>query len=330
MRLAVAGASGFLGSALVPVLRADGHQVLRLVRRQPRDPDEVRWDPGTGRLDLDALTGLDGAINLAGAPIGAQRWTPEYKQVIRDSRVDATAALATALAGLDPAPRVLLAGSAAGYYGDTGTVPVDESAPAGATFLAGVARDTEAATAPAAAAGVRVAFLRTGIVLHPGGGSLARVFPLLRLGLGGPLGSGRQYWSWISLPDELRAIRFLLTAEGLAGRSTSPPPTRCPTGRSSPPSGEPCTAPPSCGCPPECCERPSASSPGRPCRASGCCPAASSTPGSPSTTPTSPAQPGRWRPDPDSGGSRSVMRCLDGRMSCPAAAAGGQIGTQRG
>ena len=217
MRLAVAGASGFLGSALVPVLRADGHQVLRLVRREPRDPDEVRWDPGTGRLDLDALTGLDGAINLAGAPIGARRWTPEYKQVIRDSRVDTTAALATALAGLDPAPRVLLAGSAAGYYGDTGTVPVDESAPAGVTFLAGVARDTEAATAPAVAAGVRVAFLRTGIVLHPGGGSLARVFPLLRLGLGGSLGSGRQYWSWISLPDELRAIRFLLTADGLAG-----------------------------------------------------------------------------------------------------------------
>ena len=217
MRLALAGGSGFLGSALVPVLRADGHQVLRLVRRQPRAADEVRWDPGAGEVDLDALAGVDAAINLAGAPIGARRWTAGYKGVIRDSRVDSTATLAGALARLDPAPRVLLAASAAGYYGDTGTIPVDESAPVGATFLADVLRQVEAATGPARDAGVRVVLLRTGVVLHPDGGPLARMFPLLRLGLGGPLGSGRQYWSWISLLDELRAIRFLLTAENLAG-----------------------------------------------------------------------------------------------------------------
>ena len=217
MKLAVAGASGFLGSALVAALRQDGHEVLRLVRRESQAADEVRWDPGSGHLDAGPLAGLDGAVNLAGAGIADRRWTPEYKRTIRDSRVDTTYTLAGALARLEPRPHVFLVGSAAGYYGDNGSTSVDESAPGGSTFLAGVVREVEAAARPAEAAGIRVAYLRTGIVLDPGGGSLASMFPLLRLGLGGPLGSGRQHWSWISLHDELRAIRFLLAADAFTG-----------------------------------------------------------------------------------------------------------------
>ena len=215
MKVAVTGSSGLIGSALVPALRADGHEVLRLVRRTPRTADEHRWEPAHDRLPPGLLDDVDAVVNLAGVGVGDRRWTAKHKQAVLSSRVDSTATVSRALAeavAADPdRPRVLLSGSAVGFYGDTGERVVDESAPAGRDFLADVCVQWEAATAPAAAAGVRVAALRTGLVLGRGG-LLGRLSPLFRLGLGGRLGSGRQYVPWISLRDEVDAIRFLLTA----------------------------------------------------------------------------------------------------------------------
>lgn len=217
MKIAVTGASGLIGSALVPALRADGHEVVRLVRRTPSAPDEVRWDPTAGTVDRAGLEGVQAGIHLAGAGVGEHRWTESYKRVIRESRVDGTRTFAAALASLDPLPAVLLSGSAIGYYGDTGDTAVDESAPAGSDFLARVCVDWEASTAAAEAAGIRVVHLRTGLVMSPKGGAMQRMLPLFRLGVGGKLGSGRQYWSWIALADEVGAIRHLLTAEQTSG-----------------------------------------------------------------------------------------------------------------
>lgn len=217
MKIAVTGASGLIGSALVPALRADGHEVVRLVRRTPSAPDEVRWDPAGGTVDRAGLAGVQAGIHLAGAGVGEHRWTESYKRVIRESRVDSTRTFAAALAALDPLPAVLLSGSAIGYYGDTGDTAVDESAPAGSDFLARVCVDWEASTAAAEAAGIRVVHLRTGLVMSPEGGAMQRMLPLFRLGVGGKLGSGRQYWSWITLADEVGAIRHLLTAEQASG-----------------------------------------------------------------------------------------------------------------
>jgi uncharacterized protein (TIGR01777 family) len=212
MRVAVGGSSGLIGRALVEALGREGHEVVRLVRREPRAAGEVRWDPGTP-LDPAALAGVDAAINLAGAGVGDKRWTPEYKKTLVDSRVESTRTLAEALAGLDPLPRVLIGGSAIGYYGDGGDRPLDEASPPGDDFLARLCVQWEAATAPAEAAGIRVVHARTGLVVAPKGGAFGRMFPLFKLGLGGRLGSGRQYWSVISLEDEVRALVFLLTAD---------------------------------------------------------------------------------------------------------------------
>lgn len=217
MKIAVSGASGLIGSALMPVLRAEGHEMLTLVRRAPHAPHEIRWDPGLGELDVRALAGVDAAVHLAGAGVAAHRWTDAYKRIIRESRISGTRTLATALAGLTPVPRVLVSGSAIGYYGDTGDQVVDESAPAGSDFLARVCADWEAATAPAHAAGIRVAHIRTGLVLSRDGGALERQLPFFRWGVGGRLGSGRQYWSFITLEDEVRAIMFLLGASSISG-----------------------------------------------------------------------------------------------------------------
>ncbi len=208
--IAVTGASGLIGRALVPALRAQGHHVLRLVRSTATAPDEVHWDPKSGTVDLKALQGTQAVIHLAGAGVGDHRWSDSYKATIRDSRVLGTQTIAKAMASLDPKPAVLVAGSAIGWYGDTGDKAVDESSPAGTGFLADVVRDWEAAADPAREAGIRVAHARTGLVVAKDGGAWARLFPIFRLGLGGKLGSGRQYWSWISLRDEVSALMFLV------------------------------------------------------------------------------------------------------------------------
>jgi len=168
-------------------------------------------------VDLGALQGIDGVINLAGAGVGDHRWSDDYKRQIHDSRIDSTRTIATAMAALDPRPRVLVSGSAIGWYGDTGDRVVDETTPSGTGFLADVVRDWEAATAPASEAGIRVVHARTGLVVSGKGGAWARLFPLFKLGLGGKLGSGRQYWSFISMRDEVCALQFLLEQEHLAG-----------------------------------------------------------------------------------------------------------------
>ncbi|MGY1582618.1 TIGR01777 family oxidoreductase [Streptomyces sp. MN13] len=216
-RIAVAGASGLIGGALVRSLVADGHDVVRLVRRMPRSADEARWEPERRRVDPAVLAGCDAVVNLAGAGVGDRRWTEEYKALIRSSRVDGTAALARAVAALDRPPRVFLNGSAIGLYGDTGGRAVDEDAPPGAGFLPELCVEWEAAAAPAREAGVRTVFARTGLVVAREGGAWGRLFPLFKVGLGGPIGGGRQYWSYIALHDEVAALRHLLDREDLSG-----------------------------------------------------------------------------------------------------------------
>ncbi len=217
MKIAVTGASGLIGSALVPHLRSVGHDVLRLVRRPASAPDEVTWDPAAGTVDLDRLAGIDGVVHLAGAGVGDHRWTDEYKQEILNSRVDGTRTIATAMAELEPRPRVLVSASAIGFYGDTGDRVIDETAPPGHGFLANVVRAWEAAAEPARAAGIRVVHPRSGLVVSGKGGAWQRMFPLFKLGVGGRMGSGNQYWSWISLRDEVCALQFLLEQEHLSG-----------------------------------------------------------------------------------------------------------------
>jgi uncharacterized protein (TIGR01777 family) len=209
VKIAITGSSGLIGGALVPALERAGHTVVPLVRRPPR-PGEVGWDPVRGQLDPAALSGVDAVIHLAGAGIGDHRWTSSYKRALIDSRVIGTTTVSEAIAQADPRPSVLLSASAIGWYGETGDRAVDETAPAGADFLAELCRSWEGATAAAEAAGVRVVRLRSGLACAANGGVLGRLLPLFRLGLGGKLGSGRQYWSWISLADEVGAIQYLL------------------------------------------------------------------------------------------------------------------------
>ncbi|WP_435881669.1 TIGR01777 family oxidoreductase [Streptomyces anthocyanicus] len=216
-RIVVAGASGLIGGALARSLTADGYRVVRLVRRAPEGPDEVRWDPENGRVDAAGLEGCDAVVNLAGAGVGDRRWTDAYKTRIRSSRVHGTTALAEAVAALERPPRVFVNGSAMGYYGETGDRPVDESAPPGEGFLPGLCVEWEAAAAPAQKAGVRTVFTRTGLVVARGGGAWGRLFPLFRAGLGGRLGDGSQYWSFVALHDEVAAIRHLLDRDDLSG-----------------------------------------------------------------------------------------------------------------
>ncbi|MFG3114119.1 TIGR01777 family oxidoreductase [Streptomyces sp. NPDC048197] len=217
MRIAITGSTGLIGTALVRSLRTDGHDVVRLVRRAPASADEVRWDPARQQVDTAGLTGCEAVVHLAGAGVGDHRWTAAYKQQIRDSRVLGTRALAEALASMDVPPRVFVSGSAIGYYGDTGDRRTDESAPAGHGFLPGVCVDWEAAARPAQDAGIRTVFARTGLVVARSGGAWGRLFPVFRLGLGGRLGDGSQYWSFISLHDHIAALRHLVTTEELTG-----------------------------------------------------------------------------------------------------------------
>jgi hypothetical protein len=217
VKIAVSGASGLIGGALVPALRADGHDVLVLVRRTPRTADEHRWDPQHRRIDPALLRDVDAVINLAGTPIRPRPFTSGYKQRLLQSRVDATTTISTglavALAAEPDRPRVLLSASAVGYYGDTGSRTVTEEEPPGTDFLAQVCRQWEAATAPASEAGVRVVHLRTGLVLGRSAMLMQVLGTVFKLGVGGRMGSGRQYWPWISLADQVGATKHLLTAD---------------------------------------------------------------------------------------------------------------------
>jgi uncharacterized protein (TIGR01777 family) len=208
-RVAITGASGLIGSALSAFLSARGDHVVHLVRREPRARHEIGWAPASRKLDPGDLSSLTAVVHLAGAGVGDHRWTPTYKKEILSSRVDGTATVARALADLGE-PIALVSGSAIGVYGDRGEEQLTEDSDTGKGFLADVVRAWEAATAPAQEAGLRVAHARTGLVLTPDGGAMKRVLPLARFGLAGPLGSGRQYWSWITLQDEIRALAHLI------------------------------------------------------------------------------------------------------------------------
>ncbi len=216
MRILVSGSHGLVGSALIPELKGRGHQVAELVREAPRD-GEIFWNPEDGKLDATALSGFDTVIHLAGEPIAAKRWTAEQKAKIRDSRVRGTTLLAEAVANLPAPPKTFLSASAIGYYGDRGGEALTEESPAGSGYLPEVCKAWEEATLSAARKGIRVVLLRTGIVLSPAGGALAKMLPPFRMGIGGSLGSGKQYMSWISLDDEVGAILHALDTPPIRG-----------------------------------------------------------------------------------------------------------------
>ncbi|MFI5249288.1 MAG: TIGR01777 family oxidoreductase [Gemmatimonadales bacterium] len=225
------GASGFIGSALIPALRAAGHEVIRLTRTPQAGAqaraDAVVWDPAEGRLDPDALTGVTAVVHLAGTPVD-ERWTAARKRDIRSSRIDSTALLARTLAKMRPAPSVFLSASAIGYYGDRDDDTIDEAAPPGSGFLAQVAREWEDAAAPARDAGIRTVHPRFGVVLGRAGGALAKLLPVFEVGAGGKIGHGNQWMSWIARTDVVRALCFLLTADAVHGPAnlTAPYPAR--------------------------------------------------------------------------------------------------------
>jgi uncharacterized protein (TIGR01777 family) len=205
-RIAVTGASGLIGSALVGHLKSEGHNVQRLVRRSPISSDEVQWDPLTGFVDLQPLNGVDAIIHLAGVGVGDKRWNRKYKAEILNSRLLGTTAIASAATELKPA--VFISASAIGWYGESGNRAVVETDRYGDDFLATVCREWEGAADLAGE--IRTVKLRTGLVLDPTGGALGKMLPLFRFGLGGKLGSGKQWWSWITLHDQIRAIMFAL------------------------------------------------------------------------------------------------------------------------
>jgi uncharacterized protein (TIGR01777 family) len=214
VRIVISGSSGLVGTALVQQLRHDGHDVVRLVRGDGAPAaDAVPWDPARGRLDPAALEGADAVVNLSGAGIGDHRWTEAYKRTLAESRTRPTNLLAEAIAARADGPRVLLSASGVHFYGDRGDEVLDEASTPGSGFLPALVRDWEASTATAEAAGARVVHLRSGVVLTPDGGALRRMLPLFKLGVGGRFGSGRQWMSWISLADEVRAIIHLLRSE---------------------------------------------------------------------------------------------------------------------
>jgi uncharacterized protein (TIGR01777 family) len=218
MRILVSGASGLVGSAVVRRFAPPNDEVIRLVRREPRfGAPEVRWDPSAGTISDEGLEGLDAVVHLAGESVAAGRWTAAKKDRIRKSRVEGTRLLAQTLAGLRRPPKVLVSASAIGVYGNRGEEELDEASPPGSGFLASVCRDWEAATEPAKQAGIRVILARLGVVLASEGGALGRMLSLFRYGLGGRLGNGRQYMSWISLDDAVGAVRFLLENDAPSG-----------------------------------------------------------------------------------------------------------------
>ena len=221
-RIAITGASGLIGSALVGKLKSDGYTVQRLVRRPTVSSEEIFWNPATQEIDLDALAGVDAVIHLAGAGVGDKRWTKKYKSEILNSRLLGTTTIANAVSQIKP--EVFISSSAIGWYGETGNRAVIESDRGGDDFLAAVCREWEAAAD--LAGDVRTVKIRTGLVLDPTGGALGRMLPLFRFGLGGKLGNGKQWWSWITLHDHLRGIEFILENKNISGpvNLTSPNP----------------------------------------------------------------------------------------------------------
>ena len=215
MRIVIGGSSGLIGTELVDSLRKDGHEVLRLVRRKATAPSEIYWNPAAGELDFAQIAGANVIINLAGAGVGDSRWTDKYKALILSSRVDSTSLLAKAAAEVKP--EVFIAGSAIGWYGDTADRQVDETTASGSGFLADVVVAWEKAAEPAIAAGVRVVNIRTGLVAAKNGGAWSRLLPIFKLGAGGKLGSGKQYWSFISMRDEIAAIKFIISNPNISG-----------------------------------------------------------------------------------------------------------------
>ncbi|HTZ07565.1 MAG TPA: TIGR01777 family oxidoreductase [Acidimicrobiales bacterium] len=226
MRVIVTGSTGLIGRSLTGALRARGDEVVGLVRRAPQGAGEARWDPAAGQLDPALLEGADGVVHLAGAGIGDRRWTAGRRREIVASRVDSTALVARTLARLERPPEVLVSASAVGWYGDRGDEELTEESGAGTGFLAEVCQAWEEATGEAAAAGRRVVRLRSGVVLSASGGALRRQLPLFRLGLGGRLGDGRQWLSWIAVDDEVGIILHALEDRSLAGavNATAPAP----------------------------------------------------------------------------------------------------------
>ncbi len=209
MRIVIAGASGLIGTHMSATFRSAGHEVVSLVRREPASAAELRWDPAAGDLDPMALTGADAVVNLSGAGIGDRPWTRRRVEELFSSRVDSTRTLTRAMQQLDSPPPVFISQSGSGYYGDAGNTVLRENAPQGAGTLARICGEWEAAAATAPP-GVRVVVARTGVVLSRSGGALGRLLPLIRLGVGGPFGNGRQYWPWVTLPDVSAAFLFLL------------------------------------------------------------------------------------------------------------------------
>lgn len=226
MTIAITGASGLIGRALSQRLTDDGHRVIRLVRSRNDGPDTIYWSPSDRVLERSALEHIEVVVHLAGENLAAGRWTEARKKAIRDSRVVGTRLLAEALASLSSKPKLFLSASATGYYGDRGEELLDETASRGEGFLAELVEDWEAASLPAARVGIRTVNVRIGVVLARGGGALAKMLPVFRLGLGGKLGSGRQYMSWIALEDLVAAVLFIIRHENLAGpvNATAPHP----------------------------------------------------------------------------------------------------------
>ena len=216
MKILIAGASGLIGSALVAVLEADGAEVTRLVRSTPK-PGEIEWHPNQDEMDPARLEGFDAVINLAGENVASGRWTDEQKKKIHDSRVNGTHLLSEAMAKLSKKPRVFLCASATGFYGDRDDEVLDEHSDSGGGFLAGVCREWEMATEPAAAAGVRVVNLRFGVILSKNGGMLAKLLTPFKMGMGGKVGSGKQFISWVAIDDAVDAIKLALRDETFRG-----------------------------------------------------------------------------------------------------------------
>jgi uncharacterized protein len=215
MKVVLTGASGLLGPALAASWRSDGHDVVRLVRRAPAAPDEAGWDPAAGTVDLGALRDAQVVVHLAGVGIGDRPWTPAHKRAVMDSRVQGTTTIARAVA--DAGVPTLLSMAGIGVYGNPGDAVCDEESPVGDSYLAKVVRAWEASTAPAVEAGARVVTMRTALVVSGTGGAFGRLILLFKLGLGGRLGSGRQWWSWVALSDYVRAVRFLADHPDISG-----------------------------------------------------------------------------------------------------------------